>query len=128
MQFPRLYIVSQLGRPLSVLCFFTWFWQSFYQASLIFTWDMYVNGDQSSFTIVTVSFTSIMLCEMLNIITCTNKKNWMMNFSLFLSVLAYFIAMMFFGKIFDLKMIDEWDALHIFEMTMAAWLPFQILS
>ena len=126
--FPRLYQISQSGKPLNLITFWQWFWISLYQAAVIYLTDVAIHGSNTLFNIVTVSFTSVMLCELLNIISNTNRNNVTLNVSIIFSIVAYFGCVYFLGDQMGMVMLDGMMCLEILIIVLIAWLPVQIIK
>jgi hypothetical protein len=128
MTYPQLYKVSQEGKSLNMMTFMRWSWLSLWQALIIFSTDIVAHKENTLFSIVTVSFTSLMICEMLNIIIRTEKRNWKINTSCLMSISVYFLCLYCFGDYFGLKPLNVVQLLEILFIVATAWLPFQILE
>jgi len=68
MQFPPLYKTLQKGRCLNFKTFSVWIWMSIYQGSIILIFSVLFFNDSYS-NIVTITFTSLICIELLNVFT-----------------------------------------------------------
>lgn len=127
LSFPRLYKIPQSGKPLSLMTFWQWFWISQYQSSVIFMVDIFLHGTNTLFHIVTISFTSVMCIEMLNILGNTNRNNLILNASIIFSIIAYFFCVYFMGDLFGLKPLDSRMWGEILVIILFAWAPVQLV-
>ncbi len=67
-KFPSLYKILQKGRELSTKSFLWWFWKSLFQASVIMIFGVRL-FDNVYLKIATVTFTILILAELLNVYT-----------------------------------------------------------
>jgi len=67
-QFPSLYKTMQKGRELSIKSFLWWFWKSLLQAAVIMIGSV-ILFENIYLKIVTVTFTILIFCELLNVYT-----------------------------------------------------------
>jgi phospholipid-translocating ATPase len=68
MKFPSLYKSLQKGRELSTKSFLWWFWKSLFQASVIMLSSIYF-FEHSYLKIATITFTALIMAELLNVYT-----------------------------------------------------------
>jgi len=68
MNFPPLYKTLQKGRELNIKSFAIWVWKSIFQGSVIILFALTFFND-SYVNIVTITFTSLILIELLNVYT-----------------------------------------------------------
>jgi phospholipid-translocating ATPase len=67
LKFPNLYRNIQKGRELSIKMFLVWFTISLYQATAIMIGSIYFFKDDIYLKLVTVSFTTLVMLELLNV-------------------------------------------------------------
>ena len=85
LDYPPLYKTLQKGRSLSFKTFLIWVWQSIFQGGLIMFSCIALFND--SFTnIVTITFSALIIVELLNVYSVVNRFNWKMGFA---SILYY---------------------------------------
>ena len=73
LKFPSLYKTLQKGRELNAKSFLLWFMKSLYQASVIMICSIYL-FETSFLIIVTITFSCLILIELLNVYTEVNIK------------------------------------------------------
>ena len=84
---------------------------------------------QDSFAnIVIITFTALILIEILNVYTSTHKMTFPMILMQLASILVYLISIVIFREYFDLGYLDLEFAVKVSIITMASWLPFQALT
>lgn len=74
LMFPPLYKSLQKGRSLNMKTFCVWIWMSVYQGSVIILFAILFFND-SYVNIVTITFTSLILIELLNVYTQIHNMN-----------------------------------------------------
>lgn len=125
--YPLLYKTNQMGRALNKTRFYLWLFKSIYQGSsimllsiILFPYDNFVN-------IVAITFSSLILTELLNIYSQIQKWNkWMVLAEVF-SLAAYSISILWLKNYFDLKFIVTYDFfLKVLIITFVAWLPLHL--
>ena len=94
MTYQRLYVVSQKSKLLKGLNFMMLFWKSVYQAVTIFVLTS-ILFENSFLKIVTISFSSLIAVELLNIFTMVDRLNkWIVGANL-ISLLLFIIWHLF---------------------------------
>jgi len=95
-RFPELYKELQQGRALSYKTFFIWVFMSVYQGGVIMLMTLFLFED-NLFNIVSITFTSLILTELLNVAFEINTWNrWMV-------LSEVFTMLLYFGSIFALQ-------------------------
>ena len=79
--------------------------------------------DESFVNIVTVTFSTLIVIEMLNIMTEVNTLKPKMVFSILLSLLMYFGSIVLFRQYFQVSYIDGTFCIKILILALLAWLP-----
>lgn len=102
--FPELYSALQRDKPLSVKSFFVWVLLSLYQGFVIFAAASALFTTQFV-NIVSITFTSLILCELCNVILSVSKINRVMLFSIAGSVVLYLISIVLLPTYFDLSFV-----------------------
>ena len=74
--------------------------------------------------IVIITFTALVLIEILNVYTQIHKLTFPMMLMQLASLLVYLISIVLFREYFDLAYIDLAFFLKVSVITMASWLPF----
>lgn len=103
------------------------FWKSLYQASVIFILS-FLLIETSFLKIVTISFTALIMTELLNIITMVDRINkWIIGANAF-SLFLFLVTLLFFRRFLDLFPID-WDMFKVIILiVLCCWIPFEIIK
>lgn len=99
LKFPILYQTLQAGRSLNIKTFLIWVWKSIYQASIIMFLAVILFND-SFVLIVSITFTTLIFAELLNVmqeVTVIRKK---MVFSILISLGVYLASIYCFNTLF----------------------------
>jgi len=88
-RYPELYQELQKGRSLSYKTFFIWVWKSVYQAGVIMVLSIFL-FENAMINIVAITFTALILAELLNIAFEIQTWHPLMIASEVLTVLVYF--------------------------------------
>lgn len=125
--YPVLYSLVQRGNDISLKVFFIWLWKSVFQAGTIF--GLCILLIENSFVkIMTITFTSLIFIEFLNI--CSQIETWhrYIIYSLLLSVVLYVVSLFCLRKQFLLSVLTIQEFGWIMVITLVAWLPFQVFK
>ncbi len=99
-RYPELYKELQKGRALSYKTFFTWVFLSVYQGGVIMLLSLFL-FDNNLINIVSITFTALILTELLNVAFEVHRWNKWMALSEAATLLIYFLSMvilkMYFG-------------------------------
>lgn len=124
-KFPILYSSLQKGRVLSTKTFLIWMWKSVFQGCVIMLGSVIVFPD--SFTnIVTITFSSLIVCECLNVFSEVHKVNYKMVISSVLTLMIYFMSIALLRSYFDVSYIDWPFVLKVIAITLASWAPLHL--
>lgn len=125
--YPLLYKTNQMGRALNNTRFFLWLFKSIYQGSAIMLLSIILFPHDNFVNIVAITFSSLVLTELLNISSQIQKWNrWMVIAELF-SLFVYLISILWLKSYFDLKFIISSDFFwKVLIITIVAWLPLQL--
>ena len=126
-RFPALYKTIQKGRDLNLKTFFIWTWKSIYQAC----WIMFVTVtqfDTSFANIVTVTFSTLICVEMLNVLSEVTKIRKLMVFSIILTIGIYVGSIAMFRQYFQTSYIDGAFVIKVAILTLITWLPLEIIK
>jgi len=107
-QFPELYRELQKGRCLSYRTFFLWNLKSIYQGGLIMMVAIFL-FDSSMYNIVSITFTALILTELLNVAFEIHTWHWMMIVSEIGTLVLYFVSMLILKSYFDMSFIASWN-------------------
>jgi len=128
-RFPELYSELQQGRALSYKTFFIWVFTSVYQGGAIMLTTFFL-FDNNLLNIVAITFTALILTELLNVAYEVHTWNRYMIISEVVSVLVYFISMAILSLInyyFDTSFLLSWDfAWKVVVVTMVSCLPLYL--
>lgn len=125
LDYPPLYKTLQKGRSLSFKTFLIWVWKSIFQGGIImFSWIAYFN--ESFANIVTITFSSLIIVELLNVYSVVNKFNWKMGVASLVTLLLYITSMYSFRTYFDTSYIDLTFIWKIVLLTFVSWLPLHL--
>ena len=80
--------------------------------------------DKSFLNIVTITFSSLIVIELLNVLTELHKRYWGMLISVSLSILVYFLTLFFFRSVINVSNFTNLRfVLQILGITALSWLP-----
>jgi phospholipid-translocating ATPase len=100
-KYPELYQELQKGRALSYKSFFIWVFQSIYQGGVIMLLAIFLFED-SFLNIVSITFTTLILTELLNVAFEVHKWHLVMIISEVATIIIYVVSMIvlrsYFGK------------------------------
>eukprot|EP01102_Stenamoeba_stenopodia_P016185 TRINITY_DN5629_c0_g1_i1.p1 TRINITY_DN5629_c0_g1~~TRINITY_DN5629_c0_g1_i1.p1 ORF type:complete len:1050 (-),score=233.24 TRINITY_DN5629_c0_g1_i1:3344-6466(-) len=125
-RYPELYQELQKGRSLSYKTFFIWVWKSVYQAGVIMVLSIFL-FENAMINIVAITFTSLILAELLNIAFEIQTWHPLMIASEVLTVLVYFASMIILKTSFDFSFITTWEFLwKVSTVTALSCLPIYL--
>ena len=127
MDYPALYVTLQKGRSMNFKTFLIWVWKSMAQGCTIMLVAI-TQFDQSFTNIVSITFTTLICIEMLNVLTTVTKIKPLMIFSIFLTLLIYFLSIIFFRGYFAVSYLDGTFLLKVGILTMLCWLPIHLFK
>lgn len=120
--YPSLYSLAQKGQNLTVKIFFVWVWKSIFQGSVVFILTIQL-FDYSYLQIVTITFTSLIIIEYLNIYSLIRSWQFMNGVSVLLSLFFYLFSLFFLKREFQLSELRGEELLKIVFLSIASWLP-----
>lgn len=88
--------------------------------ALIFFNDSYTN-------IVTITFTSLIFIELLNVYTQINRYSFQMMLMQVATVVTYFMSIVLLQEYFDTSYIDSVFFVKVLLITAITWLPLHLL-
>jgi len=127
LNYPLLYKTLQKSRELNVKTFLVWLWKSLFQAAVIMIMGVYVFED-SFLTIVTITFTALILSEILNVYTELNKLHPVMIASLIGTVILYFLSIILFRNYISVEAINGKFMVNIILIVSVSWAPLHIIK
>ena len=127
LEYPQLYQSLQKGRELSFKTFLTWIWTSIYQGAIIMLLTFWLF--KSSFTsVVTITFTALILSEILNVFTTLNKWSKIVIINQLITLLIYVGSIIFLREMIDVSVIDLDFGKKVAIITLCSWGPVQIMK
>jgi phospholipid-translocating ATPase len=93
--FPALYLTLQLGRSLNFKTFMIWTFKALMQAAIIM-FGVLLFFEESSIYIVTITFTTLIFCELLNVYSTVSKVKPLMLISTVVTLITYIISIVVF--------------------------------
>lgn len=128
--YPELYKDLQKGRSLNLKTFLIWVFKSIYQGTMIMVFSVYVLWDDEFFTTLhlsAISFTSLILTELLMVAFEVHTWHWMMVAAEMCSVLFYLASIFVLQDTFDHSLIFQWGFLgRVLVVTLVSCLPVTI--
>lgn len=126
--FPELYQSLKQGRIMTIKTFFGWVWKSIYQGGVIMMGAIVLF--ENSFTnIVSITFTSLILSELLNVASEIQTWHPLMVASQICTVIIYLFSMFILRSYFDIAFIMTstfwWKVSAI---TLVSWLPVHVFK
>ena len=129
LKFPNLYQILLKGRELNFKNFLWWFMKAIFQSSIIIFGSMIFFEDKLFLKIITVSFTSLIYLEILNVYMEINKIHWFMILSLILTIIVYTCTLIFLSSYLDIYFVIQKDIFwKILVISFIAWIPFYIIN
>mmetsp|Transcript_4676 Transcript_4676/g.7949 ORF Transcript_4676/g.7949 Transcript_4676/m.7949 type:complete len:542 (-) Transcript_4676:46-1671(-) len=126
MKFPILYSSLQKGRVLSTKTFLIWMWKSIFQACVIMLGSV-VFFDEPYTNIVTISFSALIVCEILNVFSEVHKPNRKMVISSVLTLFTYFLSIAILRSYFDTSYITLKFIFQVILLSLASWAPLHMM-
>ncbi|KAL4446594.1 hypothetical protein ABPG74_005532 [Tetrahymena malaccensis] len=123
LEYPELYKTLQSGRDLNLKTFLMWTFKSIYQGMIIMALA-FTLFDNSYFHIVTITFSTLVLCEILNVHSELNRITWMTVLFTFGTIAFYVLSVYFINEYLDMKAINIDFAINIVIISAICWLPF----
>lgn len=128
--YPELYKDLQKGRSLNLKTFLIWVFKSIYQGTMIMVFSVYVLWDDEYFTTLhlsAISFTSLILTELLMVAFEVHRWHWMMVTAEACSVLFYVASIFILQDTFDHSLIFQWGFFgRVIAVTLVSCLPVTI--
>ena len=128
LKFPSLYKILLKGRELNFKNFLWWLFKSIFQSGVIMFGSVLLFGDKLFLEIVTVTFTSLIYLEILNVYMEINKFHKFMVFALGLTFLVYTLTIILLPHYLDVSILTLKNLLLIGITAITAWAPFFIVS
>ncbi|KAF7457951.1 putative phospholipid-transporting ATPase IIB isoform X2 [Cryptosporidium felis] len=125
--YPELYRHLKAGRVMSTKAFFCWVWKSLYQGTVIILGAVILFKDNILMNLVAITFTSLILSEILNVVTEIHHWNEVIISSCIVSLIIYFASFFLLKGHFDLQFIFTltfWGKICV--LTSISWGPILI--
>ena len=128
-KFPDIYKELQKGRALNMKAYLYLTLQSFFQAAVIMFGSIYLFKSDIFLNIVTITFSSLIVAELLNVYLEINTFHWFMLVSLFGTFILYFSTIIIFRNILNVAFIlEDYAWVYVFALTLISWLPFYLFK
>ena len=124
-KFPILYSSLQKGRVLNSKTFLVWMWKSIFQGCIIMLGSV-MWFSESYTNIVTITFSSLIICEILNVYSEVHKVNYKMVISSIMTFIIYFMSIALMRSYFDTSYITWTFVCKTFLLTLASWAPLHL--
>ena len=129
LKFPSLYKILLKGRELNFKNFLWWFFKSIFQSCIIMCGAIFLFGEHIFLKIITVSFTSLIYLEILNVYMEIKKFHKFMVIALFATFSVYTLCLWLLPSVLDIAYIFQLDTVwKILVISVVAWIPFFIVS
>jgi len=125
MGYPQLYKALQEGREINIKTFLCWTWMSIWQAMVIMLCSLQF-FENSFMEIVTITFTSLVIIEMLNVASEIRNYHPIIVGSLLGSLLVYLFCLFVIPKYLMLSSLTGHMMLKILGIVVISWSPFKL--
>lgn len=126
--FPELYKELTKGRSLSFKTFFMWVLISLYQGGILMYGALILFEDEF-IHIVTISFTSLIITELLMVALTVRTWHWLMIVAELFSLSLYLLSLFFLKDFFDSEFTKSWNFWwKVSVITLVSCLPLYILK
>lgn len=113
---------------LSTKTFLIWMWKSIFQACVIMLGSVILFRKDSFNNIVTITFSSLIVCEILNVFSEVYKVNYKMIISSILTFVIYFMSIALLRSYFDVSYITWVFCCKVIGITLASWAPLHFFK
>ena len=110
------------SREMNSKTFFIWVWISIYQGIVIMVMSLLM-FEQSFVRIVTITFTALIISEILNVLATIHHVNRYIVGSQLLTLLLYWLSLLLFRNYLDTSKIDSDFLYKVGLIVCASWLP-----
>ncbi|GLD59364.1 probable phospholipid-transporting ATPase IIB [Lates japonicus] len=126
--YPELYKDLTKGRSLSFKTFLIWVLISVYQGGILM-YGALVLFESEFVHVVAISFTALVLTELLMVALTIRTWHWLMVVAEFFSLGCYLASLAFLNEYFDLSFITTWPFLwKVLAITLVSCLPLYIIK
>lgn len=105
--------------------FFVWVWVSVYQGIVIMVMGLLL-FEQSFVRIVTITFTALIISELLNVFTTIHTINRYIIGAQIATILIYWVSLLLFRNYLDTSRIDSDFLYKVGLIVCVSWLPIYI--
>ncbi|RYE38088.1 MAG: hypothetical protein EOP48_27635 [Sphingobacteriales bacterium] len=124
---PILYKILQKDRELSLKSFFIWLWISIYQAAIIMFGTLYFCENSYS-NVVIITFSALVLSELLNVTTFLHRMSWQAVVSIASSLILYVMTLIFLKKDINAPALNFQFLWSVTALTLLSWLPIHFFK
>jgi phospholipid-translocating ATPase len=110
---------------MNIKTFFIWVWISIYQGIVIMVMSLLM-FEQSFVRIVTITFTALILSEILNVATTIHKINRYILGSQMITLLIYWLSLILFRNYLDTSKIDQDFLWKVGLIVAVSWTPIYL--
>eukprot|EP00920_Eleutheroschizon_duboscqi_P027077 GHVT01066236.1.p1 GENE.GHVT01066236.1~~GHVT01066236.1.p1 ORF type:complete len:596 (-),score=120.20 GHVT01066236.1:4209-5996(-) len=124
--YPELYKSLRTGRIMSIKTFLGWLWTSIYQGAVVMMGAILLFENSYS-NIIAITFTSLILAELLNVASEIHRWHPLMIASEICTVVVYIFSMFILRSYFDVSYIITgvfWGKVSL--LTLLSWMPVHI--
>lgn len=125
--YPILYKLLQKSRELSGKKFLIWAWMSIYQGGVIMILSI-VLFESSFLEIVTITFTALIMIEILNVLDAIQIAHRVIVLSIIVSLALYGFCLYFLRDMMMLAHVGFTFYLKVAVITVAAWFPIRVFT
>ncbi|CAF90078.1 unnamed protein product, partial [Tetraodon nigroviridis] len=126
--YPELYKDLTKGRSLSFKTFLIWVLISVYQGGILMYGGL-VLFESEFVHVVAISFTALILTELLMVALTIRTWHWLMMMAEFFSLACYLASLAFLNEYFDLSFITTWPFLwKVFAVTLVSCFPLYVIK
>jgi len=101
-------------------------WKSIFQACVIMLGSVILFKKESFTNIVTITFSALIVCEILNVFSEVHRVNYKMIVSSILTFIIYFMSIALFRSYFDTSYITWLFVTKVVAITLASWAPLHL--
>mmetsp|Transcript_39366 Transcript_39366/g.37840 ORF Transcript_39366/g.37840 Transcript_39366/m.37840 type:complete len:119 (+) Transcript_39366:3054-3410(+) len=84
--------------------------------------------NESFSNIVTITFSALIIIELLNVYSVVNKLNWKMILSSVFTFIIYFLSIALLRSYFDTTYITWQFVIKVVALTMMSWAPLESIN
>lgn len=106
--------------------FCVWIWKSVFQGSVIILVAVVLFND-SYVNIVTITFTALILIELLNVYTQVHNFNMQMIMIMLATIVTYFMSIILLKSYFETSYMDKVFFTKVGAIALATWAPIQLI-